>query len=583
MRRAWSGLAGVAAGVTLSAWAGLSAASSGIDSPESGVVQAGRGSAWLARADDPMAVYFNPAALAWQATGVHIGAQLMMNNKCFTRLGPDGKPVTAGPSVPAPLAPGAAQPGDGSVLPSDEVCTGAKPFPNPQLAATFRIADRWAIGLALVAPHAAGGSTFGTCGKTVGMVTPGQAAPSCTDGESIRYQNAFGFASTMPSPQRYQLVSSDALIVFPTIAAAWAPLDNLSFGAGFVWGIGTAHFVTFSEALSPQPAMGVTPSDDATRDVRADLKAKDFFIPGFVLSAMWMPTNNLDIAVWYKWSDALKASADLNLQALYFQKNGLVNKPCDTTMGAKADCNVTDAAGAGTIKFNIPMEAKLGLRFHMPRANVEKQPGWANVPTRKIRDPISQDIFDVEVDFTWANNSSVQDIELAFRSKPPIVINDGSAAGIGHVPINGNIAHKWKDVVGVRLGADFVAVPNLLSLRAGGFYEIKGQDDAYLNLDFDLAQKIGVSGGATLRAGPVDISVMYGHTFFGTIDNGGKGSIYGLSGDASGLSGTNPVCKSTDEAKAVVGPGCFRSWQPVNGGRLTSVLNEVGLAATARF
>ena len=66
-RRRWSRLAGVAAGVSCVTSVGAAAADSGIDSPESGVVQRGRGSAWLARADDPLAFFFNPAAMAFQA------------------------------------------------------------------------------------------------------------------------------------------------------------------------------------------------------------------------------------------------------------------------------------------------------------------------------------------------------------------------------------------------------------------------------------------------------------------------------------------------------------------------------------
>src|SRR3954464_1219571 len=77
------------------------AASSGIDSPESGVAQVGRGSAWLARADDPLAVYFNPAALAFQSSGVHVGAQLMFMNRCFTRRGPGDVPVSPGKAAGA--------------------------------------------------------------------------------------------------------------------------------------------------------------------------------------------------------------------------------------------------------------------------------------------------------------------------------------------------------------------------------------------------------------------------------------------------------------------------------------------------
>jgi hypothetical protein len=115
----------------------------------------------------------------------------------------------------------------------------------------------------------------------------------------------------------------------------------------------------------------------------------------------------------------------------------------------------------------------------------------------------------------------------------------------------------------VRVGGDFVVLPNLLALRAGGFVETKGQDDKYLNLDFHVGEKVGIGGGATVRIGPVDVTAAFQHTFYGDIDNNGVGAIHGLSGD-----------ETTDNN---------RTRQAVNGGVLTSSLNEVALGGTLRF
>ena len=122
---------------------------------------------------------------------------------------------------------------------------------------------------------------------------------------------------------------------------------------------------------------------------------------------------------------------------------------------------------------------------------------------------------------------------------------------------------------------DFVAIPNRLSLRAGGFFETKGQDDAYLNIDFHNSEKGGVSLGGTVRLGPVDVSAAYQHTFYGTLDNKGNGSVTALSGDGAG-------CPKGQENPSPA-PGCFRSQQAINGGSYSSALNEVALGADFRF
>jgi long-chain fatty acid transport protein len=523
------GLGPAALGASLAgAWVsttGAAAASSGLESPDSGVVQTGRGSAWLARADDPLAVYFNPAALAFQTSGVHLGAQLLFMNRCFTRKGDNGAPVSPGNNLPGP---GAVATNTKEIPPPAEVCAEVAPSPDPQLAGSFRIADRIAVGVAVVAPHAVGKSTWP---------------------ESIGYTNRFGIAGTQPAPTRYMLVSSDSKILFPTLAVSYAPTDKLAFGVGLTWGIAIVNFVNFTEGLSTDGANGTTDQFFQNQDVRAELDAKDLFIPGFVLSGLWSAAPNLDVAAWFKWSDAVrtKKSADLRLSALYWQKSGL----------ASAAPEVTDAPGAGSIGMQLPMEAKLALRFHQPRATAQSATVAAIVPpARRVRDPLREDLFDVELDFTWANNSAVDAIEIRFN--PGIAVRGTP----GFVPENGDLPRKWKDVVGVRLGGDFVVLPSRLALRAGGFFETKGQRDEYLSTDFHVAERIGVAGGATVRVGPVDLSAAYQHTFFGTLDNKGAGAIHALSGDAS-----------TD----------YRSRQAINGGSLKASLNEVGLSGTVRF
>src|SRR5262249_42893602 len=179
------------------------------------------------------------------------------------------------------------------------------------------------------------------------------------------------------------------------------------------------------------------------------------------------------------------------------------------------------------------------------------------------RDPMSEDLFDIEADFTWANDSAVDAVEVRLRGDPSVGGAPIAIAGTpGTAPGNADVPHNWRDVVGVRLGGDFVVLPNLLALRTGGFFESSGQDDAHLNVDFDASWRFGLSAGATVRLGPVDVAAAYQHTFYGTLDNGGQGAVHGLSGDATSQ---------------------FRTLQAVNGGKLTSSLNEVALGGTLRF
>lgn len=520
MKRGAAGAAGAAFAAMVAA--GAARASSGFDSPDIGVLQLGRGGAWVARADDPLAAYFNPAGLAAQRSGAHGGVHFIQLAQCFTRLGPDGQPVPPSYTTAIP-APGS----DGG--PDPEVCAEGGLFPNPQLAATLRVSDALAVGVAVLGPHGVGERSWP---------------------ESLPYTHPSFGEMTQPSPQRYLLTSLDALMLMPTLSVGFTPAEGVSIGAGFIWGMAAIDFVNFAEATS---AAG---GDDfnAHGDLRTRAKADDLFIPGFVLGARWAATAHLDLGAWFKWQDAVRAKTDLTIESRYWTPAGAMNE--DPCKGEPPGCNVTEERSAGDLTMQIPMEAKLGLRYHRPRAGAPRA-ARSSAAEPRVRDPMVDDLFDVELDFTWANNSAVDAIEVRFREGVPV-----RGTVVGTVPPNADVPHRWRDVLGVRLGGDFVVLPSLLALRAGGFFEKKGQDDADLNLDFHLGYRVGVGAGVTARVGPVDISAAFQHTFFGPLDNGGKGRLKAVSGAV---------------------PSGYRSIQSVNGGRFESSLDEFGLSGTMRF
>jgi hypothetical protein len=482
----------------------------GIETPAGGAVQMGRSGAWIARADDPLAAFVNPAAMVRNPNGVHVGSHLMFRTQCFTRLGEDGQPLAASSTFLAPTSP---------------LCAEIAPFPNPQLAATFRIGRRFALGLAVVGPHKHGKSTWA---------------------DTVSAPNKFGLTVPQPSGARYMLLDDDAVLVYPTLSAAVAVRSNLSLGAGLVWGIAKYGFSN----------MAAVTGDASTfsNDMKAQINGFDGFVPGFVLSALYSPTSRLDLAATYRYSDAIRSKADLYAQSNYYDSKGQVN-----TAGILDPANITDVKGAASFNFQLPMEARLGVRYHHPRyQSMNGTQAWLTKHQGAVRDGMSEDLFDIEADLTWSHNSAVENIEIRLAEGTQLNVGGTTAPA----PLNADVARNWRDVFGARVGGEYVVIPDFVAVRAGGFVETKGVDDAYLSLDFQQAMKAGVSAGATVRVAMVDVTVGYMHTFFGTLDNGGKGAVYGLSGDPN---------------------AGFRTPQVINGGRLTGRLDEFALGVTAHF
>ncbi|MFO0618339.1 MAG: hypothetical protein U0414_37440 [Polyangiaceae bacterium] len=509
------------------------ARANGLESaPDNGPEQLGRGAAWVAKADGPLAAFYNPAAMSFQSNGVGLSVHLMIIDQCFTRKGPNNANVSPGAGLPGP--------GDANG-PDPDVCI-MPVFPNPQLAAVFKPIDALGIGIAVVAPHAAGGASWP---------------------ETVPFKQG-NVDRNQPAPQRYLVTDKNALLLYPTISVSYAFVPEFSIGAGFSWGIATADFTTYTEALSPSA------QDDffGHQDVEARLQAADLFVPGFVVGVDARPHPRIELGAWYRYSDSVRSVTDLTLTSGKFLQNGNLNP--DPCKGMAADCNVTSKEEAGSLEIPIPMEAKLGLRYHHPLgSDTSEKPKWTK-DRPNVHDSLSEDRFDIEVDGTWSHNSAVEDIKIRFGTPECQEDPNCTDSGIpvkgtpGSVPVNGDIPHHWLDVVGVRVGSDVTVIPNRLALRGGVFFESKGQDDEYLNLDFHQGWKLGLTLGGTVRVGPADIHLAYSHVFYGTLDNGGEGAVKALSGDATPM----PP---------------YRSRQAINGGSFRESLNEVALGADFRF
>lgn len=520
---------------------GLALASNITEFPDNGSEQLARGGAWVARASDPLAAFYNPAGLAGQDTRLILNANLAFKHTCFNRIKATNDTTADG------IAPGGAYP---------QACNEGGTFPNPQIAMTIKVNDRVGVGLALLGPSGVANTSW----------------PEFVDGKA--------------APQRYLLLKANALLLTPTVAIGVRATDWLRVGASFQWGFATAQFSSASDALNTD---GSPPEKN---DVKATLLAKSYFIPGFTLGAIASPSTMVDIAGWFKWSAPANLTADVATYANYFRPavaNGGMDNKVVFGYSKEADCAGGTPPGPngpicgpdkGSVKLVIPMEAKIGVRIHKPVAGAD--------PNR--RDPVSQDVWDAELDFTWANNSAFDALQIRFPSNP-----DGSAiipvnGTGGKLPGNADQIHAYKDVIGVRLGGDWNALPDRLTVRGGVFAETDGQDPRYQNIDFIGAARFGMAIGGAYRLklgknpekkSALEISLGFMHMFVATQSNNnpnGQG-LSALGGIECNPSTNNvpgqPLC--TD------GRTKFRTNWPVNLGTITNALNVLNVGLAYRF
>lgn len=508
----------------------------GFEVPEIGSVALGRAGAFVARASDPSALATNVAGIvALPGFQVTLGSSFSLVSQCFTRsgrydgpwngtqVGVSGTVFSDGPG--AYHTAGAAYP---------RICNEPEIGALPQLLATYRLGETFAVGLGVYPPNAIPTKRFPTM---VAASVPGS-------GEA-------GEAVSAPAPQRYMLVYSHGSILYPTIAVAWAPLRWLRVGGAFQPSFARIHAVTFANA-----AAGQSPSADAV----VDLKVHGVFFAGNLgVQIIPLPSWSFGAHVHLSQSPQLRGTAALTL-------NPYAADP-DTKIAFGAPDNAE-------VDFGLPpVQARIGARYARSRPGAvlqtDSEPG-------KAYDPMRDDVFDVEVDLIYEAGSANQYFHV-INSKPDADYNYARSTCPNALPAGAGITtdacfpRYWKDVFGVRLGGDYNVTPDFLALRAGASFETGAQSTRGANLDALGHDTLGIHAGATLRPTPwLSIHAAYAHYFMSDIDAvDGELATVTLGGTA----------KPEQCAQARVGQGACTG----NQGLYQSRLDMFNIGATARF
>ncbi|HEX8791650.1 MAG TPA: outer membrane protein transport protein [Polyangiaceae bacterium] len=204
-----------------------SARAGGFEIPDNGTEALGRGGAFVAKADDPTAIQYNPAGLAQQrGTRVLLDGHFVLSSYSFQRSGvyPDN------PSDPK-------TPWGRSPFPKVQDTGG--PFFAPFLAVTSDFNLDWlTAAVGVFGPSGVGSRTY----------------PLGVEGA--------------PSPSRYDVVQENSLIALPTAAVGVKVFDWLDLGAAvhFVYGsfsLTSTSFVDIASAACPN--VEYQPCDSVSR------------------------------------------------------------------------------------------------------------------------------------------------------------------------------------------------------------------------------------------------------------------------------------------------------------------------------
>lgn len=486
-----------------------------------GTVALGRGGAVTARADNPMVLDYNPAGLAeLRGTQLLADVNLAFFSACVDPIGYYGwgtynpsagggpsrfKNPNTGQEETLYLGIGPDYVASGQITqadydkamayyndPLDTVCMKQVYLPIPQFVITTRISENLGLG--------------------AGLVFPAQQPVGAWGGEDGVIIGRNG--DVRPSPVRYMLLESSQLALFPTIGVGYRlpGLDRIRLGLALQWGM-----ITVTQSAMVGSSGGTTPRGDA----RYEMHGKDLFVPAVIFSTHFVPIDAVDIVLAGKWQDDLDASGNLNIETGIFD-------PSLTPLVSKVKVN--------SIHQNMPWKLRGGIRFAdriVPRPKTVADEKGDETGKSAIRDPLSDELWDVEVDVEFQYNSRNQYQKIDYPTGEVIWIQGAANKTTGVVPERKAVVYpapitvdgkttaaptimdkRWKDQFSIRAGGTYNVLRGILAISAGVHWENRGVDPNYMQLDFWPVSRLGLHGGVIVRLfRSIDLAFSYAHIF----------------------------------------------------------------------
>ena len=527
----------------------------GTDYVARGTRALGRGGAFMARADDPTALGYNPAALAFlPGYQLQLGSHLAFYDACVQRSGGyDDSGVSTSFFFESRFGfPDPSNPGNYASQGFPLVCRDGAPGPSPQLVFTGHPLPELGFAIGILSPSAVGSGTWGNPDGSV----------------DVNGMN-------LPNPLRYAQVHQELLLFHPSVGIGWSPVEWISVGLTLQWGIAIVDNLNHTSS-------GGGPEDPAD-DVRTQLSATDFFVPAMIASVHVVPIDELDIAFSARITDSIDADATLNLTTGTFgtSMNGSLEPTANTVSGA-------------TLHAGLPWELGLSVRYADRRRARPRDPERVGRTTGRVEDRMVNESFDLELDVVYLINSQVTDFVVRNPAGAAVTIcsveDDDPATPCNPLdaPLPGTlpIVKGWQDQISIRAGGDWNVLPGTLAIRGGLHFETNGLSASFATQDFMPGMRFGMHLGLTVRFERFDISAAYAHIF--QLDhvvstmNAGYRLVAATSTTAHC---TDPPDPDYDPSRPVSSRGCYPSGAGavVNGGTYFADYNVLSLSARYHF
>jgi long-chain fatty acid transport protein len=407
-----------------------------------------RAGAFVAKADDPSALYYNPAGLAGQrGTSIHLGFNFVAFNQTYQRAGVYEAPEEGEPP-----------PWTGDPYPEvKNESTPAIGFGRFQGIPLLGVATDLGLDLPVV---------FG-----VGVIAD-HGYPERKISEDYQFEDP----NRPPPPQRYDIIEQDVSAAFPSLAVAARVTPWLDVGVRASWG--------FAGSKGKQHVWGIRNySEDVHRDGEFELDVSDNFIPAAGVGVLVRPHDRIEIGASYHTPKSLRMKGEGKAAV----GSGLGFGDIQEMIAPVNDTPLCEEGGTAAslkscLNLNLPQTASLGARYI-------------------LRDASGGERGDVELDVQWEDWSAASDIE---------VIVDGKGALTGLKLRPAVVRHGLRDTYSVRLGGAYafgLGGGRRLEARAGAAYDTAAAPLSWTRVDLDGMARTTLAGGLAFETGSIRLEL----------------------------------------------------------------------------
>ncbi|HTR55360.1 MAG TPA: outer membrane protein transport protein [Kofleriaceae bacterium] len=449
------------------------ASAGGLLLPGAGPVSTSRAGASVVDSEDGEALTLNPANIAkTEGTVIDIGFAAIDYFMSFKRNGTyDNVPGQAYSGMPYPTisnnpSPSVAIPGTGFV-------------PVPVIAISSDLGNRipgLKMAVGLYAPNAYPFRDMNTVNGQSYFTTNAMGAQDFPAG--------FG---NPPPPTRYDVIHQEAMILLPSIVAAYRVLPQLDVGVRFSEGFAN---LKSSVALWGVPA---NYSEDIRQDGLVTINASENFIPEFSVGATYRATPTLEFGARYT------SELDINAKGTALSINGP-----DVTLGSSgAPVLLLPATGYNSTTGLPNFQCANGGTMTVFKACLDLAlPQTATVGGRwKLLDDRGNMKGDVELDIDWENwgTSMASNYLVTVDAIAATAADQTDGINLKQNYVN----HGFQDTYAARLGGSWIvpAGDNQLVLRGGVSYDTAAAKTGWERADIDGAAREMIAAGASYKVG----------------------------------------------------------------------------------